>query len=225
MVSNRQKNSRTITPSQKKRANQEADPPPGPRKGKKRRNSRPKSPSSSETSSNEGEEPVAPPARKQGLDPVNCEFTLQRTIYLDGQRIAGTSKQYKLGHLTFPVVWQESIDKAGDAAERLQNTDNWGLEVSLATISAARMKPIVSDVMERSDWDEIEEIVKSLYLDKRTFIRVNWDLYYQALAPTDTPTEESSSNPPPSQSNRPSNVLIKPNGSGRKVESLSCLAI
>ena len=110
-------------------------------------------------------------------------------------------------------------------AERLQKTDNWGLEISLATISAARMKPIISDVMECSDWDEIEEIVKSLYLDKRTFIHVNWDLYYQALTPMDAPTEELSSNPPPSQSNRPSNILTKPNGSGRKVESLSCLAI
>lgn len=121
IASNRQKISRIITPSQKKRANREADPPPRPRKGKKRRNSCPKSPSSSETSSDEGDEQVAPHARKQGLDPANCEFTFQRTIYLDGQRIAGASKRYKLGRLTFPVVWQESIDKAGDAVERLQN--------------------------------------------------------------------------------------------------------
>ena len=66
-------------------------------------------------------------------------------------------------------------------AERLQKTDNWGLEISLATISAAQMKPIISDVIECSDWDEIEEIVKSLYLDKRTFIRINWDFYYLAF--------------------------------------------
>ncbi len=88
----------------------------------------------------------------------------------------------------------------------------------MATISAAQMKPIISDVMEHSDWDEIEEIIKSLYLDKRTFIHVNWDLYYQALTPMDAPTEESSSNPPPSQSNRPSNILTKPNGSGRDLK-------
>ena len=85
MTSNRQKNSHIITPSQKKHTNQEVDPPPGPHKGKKHQNSHPKSPSSSETSSNEGEEQVAPPTHKQGLDPVNCEFTLQHTIYLNGQ--------------------------------------------------------------------------------------------------------------------------------------------
>src|SRR5437773_6383730 len=119
MPSTRSKSSRTITPSQKKHANQEVDPPRGPRKDKKRQKSPPKSTSSSDTSSDESEEQVAPRAHKQGLDPANCEFTLQHTVYLDGQRIAGTSKQYKLSYLTFPEVWQESIDKAGEAAEKL----------------------------------------------------------------------------------------------------------
>lgn len=56
---------------------------------------------------------MASRARKQGLDPANCEFTFQHTIYLDGQQIVGPSKQYKPSHLTFPEVWQESIDKVG----------------------------------------------------------------------------------------------------------------
>ena len=214
MPSTRSKSSRTITPSQKKRPNQEVDPPRGPRKDKKRRKSPPKSPSSSDTSSDESEEQVAPRAHKQGLDPANCEFTLQHTVYLDGQWIAGTSKQYKLGYLTFPEVWQESIDKAGEAAEKLRNTDKWGLENSLATISAARVKPIISDINERSDWYEVEQIVKSLYLDKRTFIRINWDFYYLALPPTvpAPPTEDSksSSNLPPSQSNRKLSNAVQP---------------
>jgi len=148
---------------------------------------------------------MAPAAHKQGLDPANCEFTLQHTIYLDGKRIAGTSKQYKLGQLTFPLVWQESIDKAGEAAERLRDTDKWGLENSLATISAARVKPIISDVNKRSDWHEVEQIIKSLYLDKKPFICVNWDFYYLALPPTVPAAaieDSQSSNPPPSQSNR-----------------------
>jgi len=110
---------------------------------------------------------VAPLTRKQALDPANCEFTLQHTIYLDRQRIAGTSKQYKLSYLTFPEVWQESIDKAGEVAERPRNTDKWGLENSLATISAARVKPITSDIDKRSDWFAVEQIIKSLYLDKK----------------------------------------------------------
>ena len=105
MPPTRLKSSRTITPSRKKRTDQEVDPPLKPHKAKKRRKSPPKSPSSSDTSSGEGEEQVAPLTRKQALDPANCEFTLQHTIYLDRQRIAGTSKQYKLGYLTFPDVW------------------------------------------------------------------------------------------------------------------------
>ncbi len=203
MPSTRSKSSRTITPSQKKRANQEVDPPRGPRKDKKRRKSPPKSPSSSDTSSGEGEEQVAPLTRKQALDPANCEFTLQHMIYLDRQRIAGTSKQYKLGYLTFPEVWQESIDKAGEAAERPRNTDKWGLENSLATISAARVKPITSDIDKRSDWFAVEQIIKSLYLDKKTLIRVNWDFYYSALPPTVPAAameDPPSSNPPPRRS-------------------------
>ena len=71
--------------------------------------------------------------------------------YFDGQWIVGTSKQYKLGYLTFNEVWQESLDKAGEAAERLRNTDKWGFESSLATISAAWVKSIISDINERSD--------------------------------------------------------------------------
>ena len=94
MPSTRSRSSRTITPSQKKCANQEVDPPRGHRKDEKHRKSPPESPSSSGTASDESEEQVAPRAHKQGLDPANCEFTLQHTIYLDGQRIACTSKQY-----------------------------------------------------------------------------------------------------------------------------------
>ena len=152
----RPKSSRTITPSQKKRANQEVGPPLGLYKDKKHRRSPPKSPSSSDTSSDESEKEVATATHKKGLDPANCKFTLQHTIHLDGQQIAGTSKQYKLDHLMFPIVWQESINKAGEAAKKFRNTDKWGLEHSLATISADRVKPIISDVNGHSDWHEVK---------------------------------------------------------------------
>ena len=84
MPSTRLKSSHTITPSQKKCANQEVDPPLGPRKDKKRRKSPPKFPSSRDTACDEREEQVAPHACKQGLHPANCEFTLQHMVYLDG---------------------------------------------------------------------------------------------------------------------------------------------
>ena len=115
MPSTRLKSSRTITSSQKKCTNQEVDHPRGPRKDKKPWKSPPESPSSSDSASDESEEQVAPHARKQGLDPANCEFTLQHTVYLNGQRIAGTSNSVTLHFLKFGkchehIVWVTMCD-------------------------------------------------------------------------------------------------------------------
>ena len=77
------------------------------------------------------------------------------------------------------------------------------------------MKPIISDINQRSNWYEVEQIIESLYIDKKTFIRINWDFYYVVLPPTvpAPPTEDLqllSNLPPSSQSNRKLSNAVQP---------------
>jgi len=188
---------RTITPSQKRRANEEPSPPTrrAPSKKTRRPPVEPLSSTASEESSDDDLDlpPSRLPPAKPRLDPADCEFFVQHTIYLDNNRLKSTTKTYKLGLLTFPHVWQSSVDLVKEAA-------GVGVETllvsSIATITASRTKPMMPDIKTRMDWNDIEGIIEKLFMEKKDSLAIDWSVKYKTksvpppLDSTQTPSQQ-----------------------------------
>ena len=93
---------------------------------------------------------LPPPPSQLGLDPRNCRFTFQYTTFLGNIRIGGYSKLFKFGCLPGPEVLEQSMDWVKDA---LSDPDvDIHLVSSIATITATRSKPTITDVKNRMHW-------------------------------------------------------------------------
>ena len=100
---------------------------------------------------------------------------------------------FKLGLLTFPQVWQSSVDLVKEAAgEGIETL----LVSSIATITASRTKPMMPDIKTRLDWNDVEGIIKKLFMEKKDSLAVDWSVKYKTksvpppLESTQTPSQQ-----------------------------------